>query len=168
MEKDAIFETAEKYIRYTGKSVYLTGKAGTGKTTFLKYITQSISKRHVILAPTGVAAINAGGTTIHSFFQLPLCPYLPDVKELVTEYQMPEKYRRPRKERVKLIRTLELLVIDEISMVRADILDAVDMTLRSIRRNEKPFGGVQLLMIGDAQQLSPVVKEEERRYMEQE
>lgn len=167
MEKDTIFETAERYIRYTGKSVYLTGKAGTGKTTFLKYITQSISKRYVILAPTGVAAINAGGTTIHSFFQLPLCPYLPDVKELVTEYQMPEKYRRPRKERVKLIRTLELLVIDEISMVRADILDAVDMTLRSIRRNEKPFGGVQLLMIGDAQQLSPVVKEEERRYMEQ-
>ena len=167
MEKDTIFETAEKYIRYTGKSVYLTGKAGTGKTTFLKYITQSISKRYVILAPTGVAAINAGGTTIHSFFQLPLCPYLPDVKELVTEYQMPEKYRRPRRERVKLIRTLELLVIDEISMVRADILDAVDMTLRSIRRNEKPFGGVQLLMIGDAQQLSPVVKEEERRYMEQ-
>ena len=167
MEKDTIFETAEKYIRYTGKSVYLTGKAGTGKTTFLKYITQSISKRYVILAPTGVAAINAGGTTIHSFFQLPLCPYLPDVKELVTEYQMPEKYRRPRKERVKLIRTLELLIIDEISMVRADILDAVDMTLRSIRRNEKPFGGVQLLMIGDAQQLSPVVKEEERRYMEQ-
>ena len=167
MEKDAIFETAESYIRFTGQSVYLTGKAGTGKTTFLKYITQTVSKRHVVLAPTGVAAINAGGTTIHSFFQLPLCPYLPDVKELVTEYQMPEKYRRPRKERVKLIRTLELLVIDEISMVRADILDAVDMTLRRIRRCEKPFGGVQLLMIGDAQQLSPVVKEEERRYMEQ-
>ncbi len=167
MEKDNIFETAERYIRFTGKSVFLTGKAGTGKTTFLKYITQTVPKRHVVLAPTGVAAINAGGTTIHSFFQLPLCPYLPDVKELVTEYQMPEKYRRPRKEKVKIIRTLDLLVIDEISMVRADLLDAVDMTLRLVRRNDMPFGGVQLLMIGDAHQLSPVIKEDERRYMDQ-
>lgn len=167
MEKDVIFETAERYVRYTGRSIFLTGKAGTGKTTFLKYITRSISKRYVILAPTGVAAINAGGTTIHSFFQLPLCPYLPDVKELVTEYQMPERYRRLRKERQKIIRTLDLLIIDEISMVRADLLDAVDMTLRTYRRSDKPFGGVQLLMIGDAHQLSPVVKENERQYMAQ-
>ena len=167
MEKDAIFETAERYVRFTGRSIFLTGKAGTGKTTFLKYITQNISKRFVILAPTGVAAINAGGSTIHSFFQLPLCPYLPDVKELVTEYQMPERYRRLRKERQKIIRTLDLLVIDEISMVRADLLDAVDMSLRHYRRSSKPFGGVQLLMIGDAHQLSPVVKENERQYMAQ-
>ena len=165
MEKDSVFETAERYVLGTGRSVFLTGKAGTGKTTFLKYITSETSKRFVVLAPTGVAAINAGGSTIHSFFQLPLCPYLPDVKELVTEYQMPEKYRSLRKERVKIIRTLDLLIIDEISMVRADLLDAVDMTLRRYRRNDKPFGGVQLLMIGDAQQLSPVVKESEREFM---
>ena len=167
MEKDVIFEMAERYVKATGRSVFLTGKAGTGKTTFLKYITQTTAKRFVVLAPTGVAAINAGGSTIHSFFQLPLCPYLPDVKELITEYQMPERYRSLRKERVKIIRTLDLLIIDEISMVRADLLDAVDMTLRKYRRNDKPFGGVQLLMIGDAQQLSPVVKDSERQYMSQ-
>ena len=167
MEKDDIFLMAERYVRSTGKSVFLTGKAGTGKTTFLKYITENVGKRYVVLAPTGVAAINAGGSTIHSFFQLPLCPYLPDVKELVTEYQMPERYRSLKKERVKIIRTLDLLIIDEISMVRADLLDAVDMTLRRYRRNDRPFGGVQLLMIGDAQQLSPVVREEERQFMNQ-
>lgn len=167
MEKDMIFEMAERYIKATGRSVFLTGKAGTGKTTFLKYITETTAKRFVVLAPTGVAAINAGGNTIHSFFQLPLCPYLPDVKELITEYQIPERYRSLRKERVKIIRTLDLLIIDEISMVRADLLDAVDMTIRKYRRNDKPFGGVQLLMIGDAQQLSPVVKETEREYMAQ-
>ena len=167
MEKDVIFETAERYVKATGRSVFLTGKAGTGKTTFLKHITGTTSKRFVVLAPTGVAAINAGGSTIHSFFQLPLCPYLPDVKELITEYQMPERYRSLKRERVRIIRTLDLLIIDEISMVRADLLDAVDMTLRKYRRNDRPFGGVQLLMIGDAQQLSPVVKESERQYMSQ-
>lgn len=167
MEKDEIFEMAERYVKATGRSVFLTGKAGTGKTTFLRYVTQTTSKRFVVLAPTGVAAINAGGSTIHSFFQLPLCPYLPDVKEFVTEYQMPERYRSLRKERVKIIRTLDLLIIDEISMVRADLLDAVDMTLRRYRHNDKPFGGVQLLMIGDAQQLSPVVKENEKQYISQ-
>lgn len=167
MEKDEIFEMAERYVKTTGRSVFLTGKAGTGKTTFLRYITQSTTKRFVVLAPTGVAAINAGGSTIHSFFQLPLCPYLPDVKELITEYQMPEHHRSLRKERVKIIRTLDLLIIDEISMVRADLLDAVDMTLRRYRRNNNPFGGVQLLMIGDAQQLSPVVKDSEKQYISQ-
>ena len=167
MEKDEIFELAERYVTCTGKSVFLTGKAGTGKTTFLKHLTSTTTKRFVVLAPTGVAAINAGGSTIHSFFQLPLCPYLPDVKELITEYQTPERYRSLRKERIKIIRTLDLLIIDEISMVRADLLDAVDMTLRRYRRNDRPFGGVQLLMIGDAQQLSPVVKESERPFMAQ-
>ena len=167
MEKDAIFELAERYVTCTGKSVFLTGKAGTGKTTFLRHITRTTSKRFVVLAPTGVAAINAGGSTIHSFFQLPLCPYLPDVKELITEYQTPERYRSLRKERIKILRTLDLLIIDEISMVRADLVDAMDMTLRKYRRNDKPFGGVQLLMIGDAQQLSPVVKDNERQFMSQ-
>ena len=166
IEKDKVFEMAERYVNCTGRSVFLTGKAGTGKTTFLKYIAQSTLKRFVILAPTGVAAINAGGSTIHSFFQLPLCPYLPDVPELVTEYQMPDKYRSLKKERQKIIRTLDLLIIDEISMVRADLLDAVDATLRRYRNSDLPFGGVQLLMIGDAQQLSPVVKEHERPFME--
>ena len=167
MEKDEIFKLAERYVEATGRSVFLTGKAGTGKTTFLRHITQSTTKRFVVLAPTGVAAINAGGSTIHSFFQLPLCPYLPDVKELITEYQMPERYRSLRKERIKIIRTLDLLIIDEISMVRADLMDAMDMILRKYRHNDKPFGGVQLLMIGDAQQLSPVVKENERQYISQ-
>ena len=167
MEKDAIFETAERYVNCTGRSIFLTGKAGTGKTTFLKHICQTTPKRHIVLAPTGVAAINAGGSTIHSFFLLPFCPYLPDVKELVTEYQMPEHRSKFKKERLKIIRTLDLLIIDEISMVRADLLDAVDMTLRKYRKSSLPFGGVQLLMIGDAQQLSPVVKEDERPYMSQ-
>ena len=147
--------------------MFLTGKAGTGKTTFLKEIVRQTSKRFAVVAPTGVAAINASGVTIHSFFQLPLCPYLPDVKELVTEYQMPERMRSLRKEKVKILRTLDLLIIDEISMVRADILDAVDAVLRRYRRNDKPFGGVQLLMVGDIQQLPPVVKDSEKAYMEQ-
>ena len=167
IEKDERFTLAERYVEETGVSVFLTGKAGTGKTTFLKEIVRQTSKRFAVVAPTGVAAINAGGVTIHSFFQLPLCPYLPDVKELVTEYQMPERMRSLRKERVKILRTLDLLIIDEISMVRADIMDAIDDILRRYRRNDRPFGGVQLLMIGDIQQLPPVVKESEKPYMEQ-
>lgn len=167
IERDERFTLAERYVEETGVSVFLTGKAGTGKTTFLKEIVRQTSKRFAVVAPTGVAAINAGGVTIHSFFQLPLCPYLPDVKELVTEYQMPERMRSLRKERVKILRTLDLLIIDEISMVRADILDAIDDILKRYRRNDKPFGGVQLLMIGDIQQLPPVVRESERPFMEQ-
>lgn len=148
-------------------SVFLTGKAGTGKTTFLHHLVESTHKRNVVLAPTGVAAVNAGGVTIHSFFQLPFCPYLPDVKELVTEYQMPEEKFKLRKSKINLIRTLDLLIIDEISMVRADLLDAIDHTLRRIRRSNKPFGGMQLLMIGDVQQLAPVVTDDEKPYMDQ-
>ena len=159
-------ELAEQYVTSTNVSVFLTGKAGTGKTTFLHRISESVKKRSVVVAPTGVAAVNAAGVTIHSFFQLPLCPYLPDVKELVTEYQMPDKFKQLRKEKIKVIRTLDLLIIDEISMVRADLLDAIDMTLRRYRRNSKPFGGVQLLMIGDVQQLPPVVTDEEKPYMD--
>lgn len=167
IEKDRSFRLAERYVQETGASVFLTGKAGTGKTTFLKTVVADCMKRCAIVAPTGVAAINAGGVTIHSFFQLPLCPYLPDVKELITEYQMPEKSNTLRKERIKILRTLDLLIIDEISMVRADILDAIDMVLRRYRRNDRPFGGVQLLMIGDVQQLPPVVKDAERKYFDQ-
>lgn len=167
IEKDGRFTLAERYVQETGVSVFLTGKAGTGKTTFLRHIVEETTKRCAVVAPTGVAAVNAGGVTIHSFFQLPLCPYLPDVKELVTEYQMPEKYRSLRKERVRILRTLDLLVIDEISMARADLLDAIDATLRRYRRNDKPFGGVQLLMIGDIQQLPPVVTDAEKPYMDQ-
>ena len=144
MANNPQLELAEQYIVSTGVSVFLTGKAGTGKTTFLKHIVASQPKRLAVVAPTGVAAVNAGGQTIHSFFQLPLCPYLPDVKELVTEYQMPEEKFQLRRERLRVIRTLELLIIDEISMVRADLLDAIDMVLRRFRRSSRPFGGVQL------------------------
>ena len=159
-------ELARRYVEQTGVSVFLTGKAGTGKTTFLHEVAAKCAKRHAIVAPTGVAAINAGGVTIHSFFQLPFDPYLPDVKELVTEYQMPDKFKSLNKTKLNVIRTLELLIIDEISMVRADLLDAIDMTLRRYRKSSRPFGGVQLLMIGDVHQLSPVVTETERPFME--
>ena len=166
METNPQIELARRYIEQTGVSVFLTGKAGTGKTTFLREVAAHCPKRHAVVAPTGVAAINAGGVTIHSFFQLPFDPYLPEVKELVTEYQLPERHKSFNKTKLNIIRTLELLIIDEISMVRADLLDAIDMTLRRYRRSSHPFGGVQLLMIGDVHQLSPVVTEEERPYME--
>lgn len=166
METNPQIELARRYVEQTGVSVFLTGKAGTGKTTFLHDIVATTAKRHVVLAPTGVAAINAGGVTIHSFFQLPFDPYLPEVKELVTEYQMPDRYKSLSKTKLNIIRTLELLIIDEISMVRADLLDAIDMTLRRYRRSSRPFGGVQLLMIGDVHQLAPVVTETERPFME--
>ena len=137
--------------------LFLTGKAGTGKTTFLKNLTKSSPKRMIVTAPTGIAAINAEGMTIHSFFQLTFAPDVPD-----TTFQSKEnsKYRFG-KEKIKLIRSIDLLVIDEISMVRADLLDAVDAVLRRYRHSHLPFGGVQLLMIGDLQQLSPVVKDNE-------
>ncbi len=166
METNPQLETARRYVESTGVSLFLTGKAGTGKTTFLHDIVSTTAKRRVVLAPTGVAAINAGGVTIHSFFQLPFDPYLPDVKELVTEYQMPDRYKSLSKTKLNIIRTLELLIIDEISMVRADLLDAIDMMLRRYRRSSRPFGGVQLLMIGDVHQLAPVVTETERPFME--
>lgn len=166
METNLQLDLARRYVEQTGVSLFLTGKAGTGKTTFLREIDRTTTKRHVVVAPTGVAAINAGGVTIHSFFQLPFDPYLPDVKELVTEYQMPDRYKSLSKNKLNIIRTLELLIIDEISMVRADLLDAIDMTLRRARRSSRPFGGVQLLMIGDVHQLSPVVTETERPFME--
>ena len=166
MDFNPQIELASRYVSETGVSIFLTGKAGTGKTTFLHYIATHCPKRSVVVAPTGVAAVNAGGVTIHSFFQLPFCPYLPDIPELVTEYQLPENQRQLRKSKIDIIRTMDLLIIDEISMVRADLLDAIDAVMRRYRRSSRPFGGVQLLMIGDVQQLAPVVTEEERPYME--
>ena len=148
-------DIAFDYVRYTNKNIFLTGKAGTGKTTFLHQIKSESTKRIVVVAPTGVAAINAGGVTIHSFFQLPFGPYLPDSQ------QNPAQQRKFNREKINLIKSLDLLVIDEISMVRADLLDGIDDVLRRYRDFSKPFGGVQLLMIGDLHQLSPVVKDEE-------
>lgn len=145
------------YLSGTQTSVFLTGKAGTGKTTFLRKIREMSPKRMVVLAPTGVAAINAHGQTIHSFFQLAFTPFLPGVKN--DEYE--KRFYRMSKEKKNIIRTLDLLVIDEISMVRCDLLDAVDDVLRRYRDASKPFGGVQLLLIGDLQQLSPVAKDDE-------
>lgn len=160
-------ELAENYINNTGVSVFLTGKAGTGKTTFLRKIYSSTNKRCIVVAPTGVAAINANGVTIHSFFQLPFSPYLPSIKNYVSEYSLQENKRMIRKEKLDIIRTLDLLIIDEISMVRADLLDAIDYTLRRYRHTSRPFGGVQLLMIGDLHQLPPVVKDDEWQLMKQ-
>jgi hypothetical protein len=148
---------AWEYVEHTGRSLFLTGKAGTGKTTFLKNVVEKTSKRIVVVAPTGVAAINAGGTTIHSFFQLPLTPFVPEAK-------IPVKYVI-RKEKRNLLASLDLLVIDEISMVRADLLDAIDSVLRRYRNRHLPFGGVQLLMIGDLGQLTPVVTPEDEQML---
>ena len=151
--ENAKLDMVDKFVRYTNMNIFLTGKAGTGKTTFLRGLAANPTKRMVILAPTGVAAINAGGQTIHSFFQLEFGPQMPNSNVL--------QYQKMSAVKLKIIRSLELLVIDEISMVRADLLDAVDAVLRRVRRNEKPFGGVQVLMIGDIHQLAPVAKEEE-------
>ncbi len=148
-------ELAFDYVRNTHKNIFLTGKAGTGKTTFLHEIRKDSPKRLVVVAPTGVAAINAGGMTIHSFFQLPFGPFLPGNAHEVA------RQRKFSGEKIRLIQSLDLLVIDEISMVRADLLDGIDDVLRRYRDRSKPFGGVQLLMIGDLHQLPPVVKDEE-------
>lgn len=153
---------AWRYIASTNVSVFLTGKAGTGKTTFLQKIRELSPKRMVVLAPTGVAAINAQGQTIHSFFQLPFGPVLPEGNGAEGDRRSHYKMSKEKKD---LIRTLDLLVIDEISMVRCDLLDAVDQKLRKYRDRTKPFGGVQLLLIGDLQQLAPVAKEEEWRLL---
>lgn len=147
-------DLAQELIETTRTSVFLTGRAGTGKTTFLRRLQKDLPKRMAVLAPTGIAAINAGGVTIHSFFQLPFTPYVPGTRVSGNTLKL-------SKNKVELIRSLDLLVIDEISMVRADLLDAVDQMLRTVRREASPFAGVQLLLIGDLQQLPPVIKEEE-------
>ncbi|MCD8291433.1 MAG: helix-turn-helix domain-containing protein [Prevotella sp.] len=157
MNMNAELEMAWKIVEKTGANLFLTGKAGTGKTTFLRQLREESPKRMVVLAPTGIAAINAGGVTIHSFFQLPLSPYIPGT----TFSSKDSRFQKINKLKINIIRTMDLLVIDEISMVRADLLDAVDSVMRRYRERSKPFGGVQLLMIGDLHQLTPVVKGDE-------
>jgi DNA polymerase III delta prime subunit len=162
-----INEIAYKLIEGTGKNIFLTGKAGTGKTTFLKSLANSLLKNYVIAAPTGIAAINAGGVTLHSLLLLPLSAYIPDSNYIFSEnlnINTPKTivhHVKFNKQKLKLIRELELLVIDEASMLRADVLDMADAVLRIARRSKQPFGGIQLLFIGDLLQLPPVVKNDE-------
>ena len=159
-------QLAFDFVKYTGKHIFLTGKAGTGKTTFLHQLRRNSPKRMVVVAPTGVAAINAGGVTIHSFFQMPFGPFLPAETRGIAgsgneNGPSPENFQKFNREKVAILKSLDLLVIDEISMVRADLLDGIDSVLRRYKDRNQPFGGVQLLMIGDLQQLAPVVKEDE-------
>ena len=156
------FQDAWSVIRKTHRSVFLTGKAGTGKSTFLKYICANTTKNHIVLAPTGIAAVNVGGQTMHSFFKIPFKPMVPDDPDYANPTRM-RKMLRYTKEKVKLIRELELIIIDEISMVRADIIDFVDRVLRVYSGNmREPFGGKQLLLVGDIFQLEPVVTHDTR------
>lgn len=166
------FKLAWHYVTETMRPIYLTGKAGTGKTTFLKYLKEHGTKNMIIVAPTGVAAINAGGVTMHSMFQLPLKPFVADMpmgfgrNESIADRHSLLKNLRMQDRKRKLIRELELLVIDEVSMMRADHLEAIHYVLRSVRKNREPFGGVQVLFIGDLYQLPPVVVDSERSIIE--
>ena len=157
------FQDALNLIQYTRQSIFLTGKAGTGKSTFLKYVCENTKKKHVVLAPTGIAAINAGGSTLHSFFKLPFYPLLPDDPDLNLPGGRIHKFLKYRASHKKLIKEVELVIIDEISMVRADIVDFVDRVLRVYSNNmREPFGGKQVLFVGDVYQLEPVIKSDER------
>jgi tetratricopeptide (TPR) repeat protein len=158
------WQDALQIINYTRRSLFLTGKAGTGKSTFLRYVACHTKKKHVILAPTGIAAINAGGSTLHSFFRLPFFPLLPnDSRYSYRHIKETLKYTGAQR---KLIREVELIIIDEISMVRADIIDFIDKVLRIYTRNPEPFGGKQLLLVGDIYQLEPVLKDEDRQLLQ--
>ena len=160
------FQDALNLVKYTRQSLFLTGKAGTGKSTFLRYVTDNVKKKYVVLAPTGIAAINAGGSTLHSFFKLPFHPLLPDDPNLSLQKGRIHEFFKYTKPHRKLLEQLELIIIDEISMVRADIIDTVDRILRVYSRNlREPFGGKQLLLVGDAFQLEPVVKSDEREIL---
>jgi hypothetical protein len=168
--KDEIssIKLTELFINQTNRTIFLTGKAGTGKTTLLRKIVQTTQKNTVIVAPTGIAALNAGGVTIHSFFQLPFGAFIPDSQSPnVVAYIKHEnkttlkRHFKMNKKRISIIRNLELLIVDEVSMLRADLLDAIDFMLKFVRRNNEPFGGVQVMFIGDLLQLPPVVKNEE-------
>jgi tetratricopeptide (TPR) repeat protein len=160
------FQDALNLIQYTRQSVFLTGKAGTGKSTFLRYICENTKKKHVVLAPTGIAAINAGGSTMHSFFKLPFYPLLPDDPNLSLQRGRIHEFFKYTKPHRKLLEKLELVIIDEISMVRSDIIDAIDRILRVYSHNlREPFGGKQLLLVGDVFQLEPVVKGDEREIL---
>lgn len=158
-------QNALQIIQFTRRSLFLTGKAGTGKSTFLRYIAATTKKKHIILAPTGIAAINAGGATLHSFFKLPFHPLLPnDSQYSVRNIRNTLKYNG---EKLKILREVELIIIDEISMVRADIIDFIDKVLRIYSRNmREPFGGKQLLLVGDVYQLQPVVTESDRELLQ--
>ena len=172
---NVMFRLALELVNQSSRNIFLTGKAGTGKTTFLKYIKENCPKQIAVVAPTGVAAINAGGVTIHSFFQLPLSPFLPEAQtrpdelfgrsisandEEVTNRHSLISRLRINSEKKKVLQELELLVIDEISMVRCDTMDAIDTVLRHVRKKPyERFGGVQVLFIGDLLQLPPVIKE---------
>lgn len=157
------WQDALQIVNFTRRSLFLTGKAGTGKSTFLRYVAEHTKKKYVVLAPTGIAAINAGGSTLHSFFRLPFHPLLPNdhrydrrhIKETL-------KYTGAQR---KLLREVELIIIDEISMVRADIIDFIDKVLRIFTRNPEPFGGKQMLLVGDIFQLEPVLKDDERQLL---
>lgn len=160
------FQDALNLIQYTRRSVFLTGKAGTGKSTFLRYICEHTKKKHVVLAPTGIAAINAGGSTMHSFFKLPFYPLLPDDPNLSLQKGRIHDFFKYTRHHRKLLEQIELVIIDEISMVRADIIDAIDRILRVYSHNlREPFGGKQLLLVGDVFQLEPVVKADEREIL---
>ena len=158
------YQNALQIINFTRRSLFLTGKAGTGKSTFLRYVTETTRKKHIILAPTGIAAINAGGSTLHSFFKLPFHPLLPnDSQYSIRNIRKTLKYNS---EKCKLLREVELIIIDEISMVRADIIDFIDKVLRIYNRNmRKPFGGKQMLLVGDIYQLEPVIREDDRQLL---
>ena len=158
------WQDALQIINYTRRSLFLTGKAGTGKSTFLRYVAQTTKKKHVILAPTGIAAINAGGSTLHSFFRLPFHPLLPNDSRYDRRH-IKETLKYTGAQR-KLIREVELIIIDEISMVRADIIDFIDKLLRIYTRNPEPFGGKQLLLVGDIYQLEPVLKDDDRQLLQ--
>ena len=157
------FQNALHLVQYTRQSVFLTGKAGTGKSTFLKYVCQATKKKHVVLAPTGIAAINAGGCTLHSFFKLPFYPLLPDDPNFSLQGSKLQSFLKYTAAHKKLLKNIELVIIDEISMVRADIIDFIDKVLRVYSQNmREPFGGKQMLFVGDVYQLEPVVKADER------
>ena len=158
-DKNPELRSAWEFVENTGTSIFLTGKAGTGKTTFLRTVVARSTKQMIVVAPTGVAAINAGGVTIHSFFQLDLAPHIPGAKV--------NQINKFSKEKRKIIASIDLLIIDEISMVRCDLLDAIDSVLRRYRDHSRPFGGVQLLMIGDLAQLTPVVTPEDDAVLSQ-
>ena len=161
---NAEFQDALRLIQYTRNSVFLTGKAGTGKSTFLRYVCKHTKKKHVVLAPTGIAAINAGGSTMHSFFKLPFHPLLPDDPQY--SLKRIRDTLRYSSSHCKLLKEVELIIIDEISMVRADIIDFIDKVLRIYTRNlREPFGGKQILLVGDVYQLEPVVKSDEREIL---
>ena len=161
MENNPELQLAWQFIENTGTHLFLTGKAGTGKTTFLRRLKEHTPKRMVILAPTGIAAINAGGVTIHSFFQLSFAPFVPE-----TTFNSSQTHYRYSKEKRNIIRSMDLLVIDEISMVRADLLDAINDILCVHRHcNNKMFGGVQVVMFGDLYQLSPIINKEEEEIL---